>query len=88
MLSLKHLYCHCKQIPERHFIVPVTRHLTHFATSQSSSNVGNDSKAPTQNYPSVSSYYKVNNQSAIDTAAGKVSFIVMVIFNLNLIYLS
>ncbi len=67
MLSLKHFsLTFCKEKRSSCF-----RHLTHFASSQSNS-VGNDSKAPLQSNPSVSSYYKVNNQSAIDTAAGKV----------------
>lgn len=67
MLSLRHFsLTFCKE--KRSSCV---RHLTHFASSQSN-NVGNDSKALPQSNPSVSSYYKVNNQSAIDTAAGKV----------------
>ena len=67
MLSLKHFsFTFCKEKRSSCF-----RHLTHFASSQSNS-VGNDSKVPLQSNPSVSSYYKVNNQSAIDTAAGKV----------------
>ncbi|XP_046449977.1 3-methyl-2-oxobutanoate dehydrogenase [lipoamide] kinase, mitochondrial-like [Daphnia pulex] len=68
MLSLRHFsLTFCKE--KRSSCV---RHLTHFASSQSN-NVGNDSKALPQSNPSVSSYYKVNNQSAIDTAAGKPS---------------
>ncbi|EFX71970.1 hypothetical protein DAPPUDRAFT_308613 [Daphnia pulex] len=70
MLSLRHFsLTFCKE--KRSSKVSV-RHLTHFASSQSN-NVGNDSKALPQSNPSVSSYYKVNNQSAIDTAAGKPS---------------
>ncbi|XP_045033117.1 3-methyl-2-oxobutanoate dehydrogenase [lipoamide] kinase, mitochondrial-like [Daphnia magna] len=69
MLSLKHFALTlCKEKRSG----CVIRHLTHFASSQSNS-IGNNSKTPPQSNPSVSSYYKVNNQSAIDTAAGKPS---------------
>lgn len=52
--------------------------------------MGNDSKASLQSNPSVSSYYKVNNQSAIDTAAGKVIqyLIKNVFFDNHLIFIS
>lgn len=73
MLSLLQLHCFCKQVPERFINGLVGRHLTQFASSLSSCN-GNDTKTNQPNNPSVSSYYKVNNQSAIDTAAGKVGF--------------
>lgn len=61
------------------FSAALTRHLTHQPRTQSSfgSNGGNNSRGlQDQSYTNPSTtanaYYKVNNQSAIDLAAGKV----------------
>jgi len=56
------------QHPDRLLAVAL-RHLTHHPAQVSC--VGSDSKNNERN-PSVSSYYKINNQTAIDIAAGKV----------------
>lgn len=60
---------HLSQHPDRLLAVAL-RHLTHHPAQVSC--VGSDSKNNERN-PSVSSYYKINNQTAIDIAAGKPS---------------
>jgi hypothetical protein len=68
MLALmKHL--HLSHHPDRLLAVAL-RHLTHHPAQVSC--VGSDSKNNSERNPSVSSYYKINNQTAIDIAAGKV----------------
>lgn len=78
MLSLKHLNYLSKQVPECFFNGFVARNLTHFASSQSNAGGNGDNKG-SQTNPNVSSYYKVNNQSAIDSAACKVSILFLII---------
>lgn len=63
MLSIRHLLF----VPDRLFVASLTRHLSYYPAQP-----GSESKYHERNYPSVSSYYKVNNQSAIDIAAAKV----------------
>ena len=58
---------HLSHHPDRLLAVAL-RHLTHHQAGRQTSNDSNERN------PSVSSYYKINNQSAIDIAAGKVNF--------------